>query len=68
MGNRFWSVAELSNVISVEIEHYIPEDKTSLEAYDIKLRDPTHIWDFCMDVPPKVAEMIYEQLKKVLKK
>lgn len=68
MSNRFWSVSALSKVVDIEIEHYIPEDDTSLEAYDVRMIDPTSTWNFCFHLPPKIAEMLYEKLKEVLKK
>ena len=68
MSDRFWSVARLSNVTDVEITHFDPEDDEDgdiLEAYDVRMRDPTSTWDFCMDLPPRVAKMLYEKLKEI---
>ena len=66
MSDRFWSVAELNKVTEIEINHYIPQDDESLEAYDVRMKDPTSLHNFCFDLPPKLAKDLYKKLKEVL--
>lgn len=65
---KWWSVAHMSKVTDVEITHFVPEagDNHALEAYDIRLKVPDELWHYELDLPPRVAKMLYEKLKKVI--
>jgi len=65
MDMKFWSLAEMTIVNDVEVKPF--KDKGIIEAYDIRLLDGYNLIAE-LDVTPKIAEMLYDKLKEVLKK
>ena len=66
VNRKWWSVAHMSKVTDIEIVHFDPEDDgDALEAYDIKLKVPDELWNYELDLPPRVTKMLYETLRRL---
>ena len=63
----FVSVGSLDKCDDIELEHYVPEDDDSIEAYDVRFTKEG-MWIAEIDLPIWAAKKVYFMLEKQLRK